>query len=89
MEDRARRLIEEFGLDYLPEEFKAIIDEKHMYVSRGILFACRTSEDIRKIKEVRDFYALTGIMPSHEKIHLGTLAVVESMKAFQKSLNLR
>jgi len=88
MEDRARKLIEEFGLDYLPEEFKDITDEKHIYVRRGILFACRTSEDIIKIKEAGDFYALTGIMPSYEKIHLGTLAVVESMKAFQKKSKL-
>ena len=88
MGERARRLIEKFGLDYLPREFNAIIDERHMYMSRQILFACRTSEDVRRIGEIGDFYCLTGIMPSHEKIHLGTLAVVESMKAFQKKAKL-
>lgn len=87
MKNRERKLIENFGLDYLPDEIKEIIDD-HIYISRGILFACRTLEDIKQISMMKDFYVLTGIMPSHEKIHLGTLAVIEAMKAFQKKARL-
>lgn len=88
MDSRAGRLIKEFGLDYLPKEFNTIVDGDHMYVKREILFACRASDDIKRIAEIGEFYVLTGIMPSHEKIHLGTLAVVESIKAFQRKAKL-
>ncbi|MCF8885063.1 MAG: tryptophan--tRNA ligase [Nitrososphaerota archaeon] len=87
--NRAEKLIREFGLDELPADIFKNLGVDHHYVRRRIIFACRTLEDLETIVyRENKFYALTGIMPSHEKIHLGTAAVIESMKCLQKSAKL-
>ena len=51
---------------------------------RGIVFAGRDLKIISNcIKEKKPYYVLSGIMPTAEKIHLGTKMVVENIKYFQ------
>jgi tryptophanyl-tRNA synthetase len=53
-------------------------------MKRGVVFAGRDLKIIAKaIHEKTPFYALTGIMPTSEQIHLGTKTVVENLKYFQ------
>ncbi len=81
LSDRERRLIEEFGLE--PIE-KNIFKIPHKFVDRGIFIAVRGKDDFVNMLEGEPFYILTGIMPSYKLIHLGTYAVVESVKYFQQ-----
>jgi len=80
-EDYAR-LIKEFGL----EEFKlSEFPEPNKLMRRGLVFAGRGLSMISKaIKEKKPFYALSGIMPSAEKIHLGNKCVIDNMIYFQE-----
>ncbi len=51
---------------------------------RNIVFAGTDLNVISNaIKNRKKYYALTGIMPSSEKVHFGTKAVVENLKYFQ------
>ncbi len=80
-EDYAR-LIKEFGL----EEFNlADFPNPNKLMRRGLVFAGRGLKEISKaIKEKKPFYALSGIMPSSEKIHLGNKCVIDNMAYFQQ-----
>jgi len=52
---------------------------------RNVVFAARGQKIIADaIKQKKQFYVLSGIMPSAEKIHLGTKMVVENIKYFQE-----
>lgn len=54
-------------------------------MKRGIIFGVQEIETIiDAIKNKKKFYCLTGIMPSSEKIHLGTQSVIEQVKYYQK-----
>ncbi|MCS7094383.1 MAG: tryptophan--tRNA ligase [Thaumarchaeota archaeon] len=76
---RETKLLEEFGLTELdPGELP--ID--HHFVRRKIIFSARTREELRSALTQSGYYVLTGIMPSSDRIHLGTMAVVESVKCF-------
>jgi tryptophanyl-tRNA synthetase len=77
--DREVRLIEEFGLRSITGQELGI---DHYFARRGIIFACRGYEELMEALKSGDFYTLTGIMPSSERIHLGTMAVVEAVKCF-------
>jgi len=77
--DREVRLVEEFGLRSLTPSDIGI---DHHYVRRGLIFAVRGYEELQEALQTGDFYVLTGIMPSSERIHLGTMAVVEAVKCF-------
>ncbi|MEM0381172.1 MAG: tryptophan--tRNA ligase [Nitrososphaerota archaeon] len=79
--DREVRLVEEFGLKSITEQDLGI---DHYFVRRGLIFACRGYEELREALQTGDFYTLTGIMPSSERIHLGTMAVVEAVKCFSE-----
>ena len=51
---------------------------------RGTVFAGRDLQIIAEcIKKKKPFYALTGIMPTGDKIHFGNKMVVENLKYFQ------
>jgi len=77
---REEKLLKEFGLELIkPEYFPA----PHKFVRRGIFIAVRGLEEFIKMMRSGEFYILTGIMPSYKLIHLGTYAVVESVKYFQ------
>ena len=75
------RLIKEFGM----QEFN--IEEMpnpSIQMKRGMIFGGQDLNVIAEaIKNKKKFYCLTGIMPSSEKIHLGTEAVIQNVKYFQ------
>lgn len=75
------KIITEFGL----ESFDAgAFPEPNRLMRRGVVFAGRDLKRIAScIKEEKPFYALTGIMPSNDRIHLGTKMVVENLAYFQ------
>ena len=72
------RLIKNFGMQ------KFDIDEMpnpSMQMKRGIIFGGQDLKQIAEaIRKKKKFYCLTGIMPSAEKIHLGTAAVVDNVR---------
>ncbi|MCX6804373.1 MAG: hypothetical protein NTY48_07465, partial [Candidatus Diapherotrites archaeon] len=76
------RLIKEFGMQpFDNNEFP----NPGLQMRRGIDFGGQDLEQIAKaIKEKKPFYCLTGIMPSSEKIHMGTETVVQNVKYFQE-----
>jgi tryptophanyl-tRNA synthetase len=81
VEDYAK-IIDQFGLEpfALP-----LFPDPNRLMRRGIVFAGRDLAVISKcIKEKRKFYALSGIMPTNDTIHLGNKMVVEDMVYFQQ-----
>ena len=75
------RLIKEFGM----QEFDiSLFPEPNHLMRRGVNFGGQDLAIISKcIEEKKPFYCLTGIMPSSEKIHLGTESVIQNVKYFQ------
>jgi len=76
------KAIKDFGLEvFTPGMFP----EPNRVMRRGVVFAGRDLKIIaRCIKEKKPFYALSGIMPTNEQIHLGNKIVVENLAYFQK-----
>ena len=81
VEDYAKA-IKDFGLEvFTPTTFP----EPNRVMRRGVVFAGRDLKIIaRCIKEKKPFYALSGIMPTNDQIHLGNKIVVENLAYFQK-----
>ena len=76
------RVIKDFGLE--PFE-PALFPAPNRLMRRGIVFAGRDLKIIAEaIRLKKRFYVLTGIMPSAEKIHLGTKMVIENIRYFQE-----
>jgi tryptophanyl-tRNA synthetase len=75
------RLIKEFGM----QEFNiGLFPQPNHLMRRGVNFGGQDLSIISKcIEEKKPFYCLTGIMPSSEKIHLGTESVIQNVKYFQ------
>lgn len=79
------KMIEEFGLEPFTDEFLRELPSPNKLMRRKVVFSHRDLGVIAKaIVEKRPFYALTGIMTSAEKIHLGNKMVVENMCYFQE-----
>ncbi|MFC1722660.1 tryptophan--tRNA ligase [Nanoarchaeota archaeon] len=76
------KIIKDFGLEtFNLEDFP----EPNRIMRRGAVFCGRDLKIIAKaIKDKRPFYALTGIMPTADRIHFGTKLVVEDLKYFQE-----
>jgi len=76
------RLIKEFGM----QEFDiGLFPNPNHLMRRGVNFGGQDLSIIGKcIEEKKPFYCLTGIMPSSEKIHLGTESVIQNVKYFQE-----
>ena len=76
-----KKIIDNFGL----ETFKLdLFPEPNKLMRRNLVFAGRDMNSIsERIKKNKPFYVLTGIMPSSDKIHLGTKTVIEQVKYFQ------
>ncbi|HIH20425.1 TPA: tryptophan--tRNA ligase [Candidatus Micrarchaeota archaeon] len=76
------KIVKDFGLEaFNPKMFP----EPNRLMRRGVVFAGRDLARVADaIKGRKKFYALTGIMPSAEKIHFGTKMVIENMAYFQK-----
>lgn len=76
------RLIKEFGMEAFSEND---LPNPNLQMRRGIDFGGQDLAQIgNAIKTNKPFYCLTGIMPSSEKIHLGTETVVQNVKYFQE-----
>lgn len=75
------RLIKEFGM----QEFKlSEMPFPSTQMKRGVIFGGQDLGAIAEaIKNKKKFYCLTGIMPSSEKIHLGTESVIKQAKYYQ------
>lgn len=77
-----KKVVTHFGLE--PFDAKQF-PEPNRLMRRGIAFAGR---DLKRISECihkkKPFYTLTGIVPSAEKIHLGTKSVIDNVKYFQE-----
>ncbi len=79
--EREVKLLREFGLERVD---KKDFPSPHKFVERGVFIAVRGKDEFKRMMRGEDFYILTGIMPSYKLIHLGTYAVVESVKYFQR-----
>ena len=75
------RLIREFGM----QEFDlSIMPNPNAQMRRGVIFGGQDLKIIAEaIKTKKKFYCLTGIMPSAEKIHLGTESIIQQVKYYQ------
>ncbi len=75
-------LVKKFGL----EKFEAgNLPSVNLLMRRGFVFAGRDLKTIFDcIKNKKPFYALTGIMPTADKVHFGTKSVIDLMVYFQK-----
>lgn len=76
------RLITEFGLDaFTPDK----LPQPNRIMRRNVVFASQGIDIIADcIKKKKPFYALSGIMPSGDKLHLGNKMVVENLCYFQR-----
>lgn len=75
------RLLTEFGLDPFSQ---SIFPNPNRLMRRGVVFAGKDLDLIVEcIKKKKPFYALTGIMPSGDKLHLGNKMAVEQLRYFQ------
>ncbi|MBD3203280.1 tryptophan--tRNA ligase [Candidatus Woesearchaeota archaeon] len=76
------KLIRDFHLEVFD---KRLFPEPNRLMRRGVVFSGIGLKPIAEaIKKKKDFYVLSGIMPSGKKIHLGTKMVVEMISYFQK-----
>src|SRR3989339_363309 len=76
-----QKLITDFGLEPFPAN---AFPNPNRLMRRNIIFAGRGLDAIAKaIREHKPYYVLTGIMPTAEKIHLGTKMVIEQVKYYQ------
>ena len=76
------RLLKEFGLQTFQPR---ILPKPNKIMRRRIIFGGQGMDLISQaIKRKKPFYALSGIMPSGDKIHLGNKMVVENLKYFQE-----
>ncbi|MFH1511439.1 MAG: tryptophan--tRNA ligase, partial [Candidatus Woesearchaeota archaeon] len=75
------KLLRDFGI----EEFDVrLFPEPNRLMRRGIIFGGRDLLVIADcIHHKKQFYVLSGIMPTAQKIHFGTKMVVEGIKYFQ------
>ena len=75
------KIIKDFGLEVFNPN---LFPDPNRIMRRGVVFAGR---DLKRIADAihkkQKFYALSGIMPSGERIHLGTKMVVENLRYFQ------
>ncbi|MBI5797908.1 tryptophan--tRNA ligase [Candidatus Woesearchaeota archaeon] len=76
------KIIKDFGLEMFESK---LFPEPNRLMRRNVIFAGRDMKVISEaIRNKKEFYVLSGIMPSNEKIHLGTKMVVENIKYFQE-----
>lgn len=76
-----QKVVSHFGLETFDPK---LFPEPNRLMRRGIVFAGRDLKRIGEaIKAKKPYYCLTGIMPSAERIHLGTKAVIDNVKYFQ------
>jgi tryptophanyl-tRNA synthetase len=76
------KIIKSFGLEVFNS---SMFPDANRIMRRGTVFAGR---DLKKIADCiankKPFYALSGIMPTGDKIHFGNKMVVENLRYFQE-----
>ena len=76
------KLIKDFGLDSFDS---SKLPKPNRLMRRNVNFASQDLDIIADcIKNKKPYYALTGIMPTADKIHLGNKMIIENMKYFQE-----
>ena len=82
MPENYRQTVKKFGL----EKFDVRdFSNPNLLMRRGFVFAGRDLKKISNcIKQKKPFYALTGIMPTSDKVHFGTKSIIDMMIYFQK-----
>lgn len=76
------KVVKDFGLDSYNSK---LFPNPNRLMRRNLVFAGRDLKKISEcIKNKKKFYVLTGIMPTSDKIHLGTKSVIENVIYFQK-----
>ncbi|MBD3304550.1 tryptophan--tRNA ligase [Candidatus Woesearchaeota archaeon] len=76
------KIVKSFGLGVFDS---SMFPEPNRIMRRGTVFAGRDLKIIAEcIKKKKPFYALTGIMPTGDKIHFGNKMVVENLRYFQE-----
>src|SRR3989344_714832 len=76
------KLLKDFGLDSFNSDK---LPKPNRLMRRNVNFASQDLDIIADcIKNKKPYYALTGIMPTADKIHLGNKMVIENMKYFQE-----
>jgi len=79
------KLIGQYGLEPFSDALLAKIPKPNKSMRRKVVFAHTDfGRVVDAINRKKKFYALTGIMPTLEKIHLGTKLVIENMRYFQE-----
>jgi len=79
------KLIGNYGLEAFTDSLSKKLPNPNKLMRRKIIFAhTGLGKVIDAINNKKDFYALTGIMPTLEQIHLGTKLVIENIKYFQE-----
>ncbi len=75
------KLIKDFGMEHFDSKS---FPNPNRLMRRGVVFGGRDLQIISDcIKNKRKFYALSGIMPSNDRIHFGNKMVVENLRYFQ------
>jgi tryptophanyl-tRNA synthetase len=76
------KIVKQFGLEVFEP---SLFVHPNRLMRRRIVFAGRDLKVIANcIKNKKPYYALTGIMPSGDKLHLGNKMVVEQLRYFQE-----
>jgi tryptophanyl-tRNA synthetase len=76
------KIIKQFGLEVFDT---SLFPEPNRLMRRRIVFASRDQKVIADcIRKKKPYYALTGIMPTADKVHFGTKMVVEQLRYFQE-----
>ncbi len=76
------KIVKQFGLEVFDP---SLFPEPNRLMRRRIVFAARDQKVIADcIRKKKPYYALTGIMPTADKVHFGTKMVVEQMRYFQE-----
>ncbi|OYT31381.1 tryptophan--tRNA ligase [Candidatus Woesearchaeota archaeon ex4484_78] len=77
-----KRIIKDFGLETFNRD---LLPEPNHLMRRNIVFASRDLKRIRDaIVNKEPYYVLTGIMPSSQRIHIGTKNVIDNVVYFQE-----
>jgi tryptophanyl-tRNA synthetase len=75
------KIVKQFGLEIFDPSF---FPAPNRLMRRNVVFAGRDLKLIAScIKNKKPYYALTGIMPSGDKLHFGNKMVVEQLRYFQ------
>jgi tryptophanyl-tRNA synthetase len=76
------KIAKQFGLEIFDS---SLFPHPNRMMRRNVVFASRDQKLIAScIKNKKPYYALTGIMPSGDKLHFGNKMVVEQMIYFQE-----